>query len=64
MTAERYHFNNVGMVREIVYPNKAILSFKLNSREEKAILLSKVSAIAELGDVGHSSEALSLLWHT
>jgi hypothetical protein len=32
----------VGVVRELVYPNKAILHFKLHGKEEKAILLSKV----------------------
>ena len=39
----RYHFNQVGVVREIIYPNKAILAFRLNgtAKEDKAILLSK-----------------------
>lgn len=39
----RYHFNNVGVVKEILYPNKAIIGFKLNGKDEKAILLSKVA---------------------
>ena len=38
----RYHFNNTGVVRDLVYPNKAILLFRLHGKEEKAILLSKV----------------------
>lgn len=38
----RYHFNCGGTVKEIVYPNKAILTFKLNGATEKAILLSKM----------------------
>jgi len=43
----RYHFNQVGVVREIIYPNKAILAFRLNgtSKEDKAILLSKTLSI-------------------
>jgi len=35
----RYIFGITGTVREIVYPSKAILSFKYNGKEEKAILL-------------------------
>jgi len=35
----RYIFGNTGMVKEIVYPSKAILNFKNNGKEEKAILL-------------------------
>ena len=35
----KYHFNLVGTVKELIYPNKAILQFKLNEKEEKAILL-------------------------
>ena len=38
----RYHFNNSGSVKDTIYPNKAILLFKLNGKEEKAILLSKM----------------------
>ena len=43
----RYHFNQSGIVKEIVYPNKAILAFKLNKsgQDEKAILLSKYLTI-------------------
>jgi len=43
----RYHFNQVGVVREIIYPNKAILAFRLNgtAKEDKAILLSKQLSI-------------------
>jgi hypothetical protein len=37
----RYYFHNVGSVRELVYPNKAILVFRLHGKEEKAILLAK-----------------------
>ena len=35
----RYIFGITGTVREIVYPSKAILAFKYNGKEEKAILL-------------------------
>jgi len=42
----RYHFNQCGVVREIIYPNKAILAFRLNGGpEDKAILLSKLLTI-------------------
>ena len=39
--ANRYHFNLLGLVKEIVYPNKAIIHFKLNGKEERAVILSK-----------------------
>jgi len=35
----RYIFGITGTVKEIVYPSKAILSFKYNGKEEKAVLL-------------------------
>lgn len=35
----RYIFGITGTVREIVYPSKAILCFKFNGKDEKAILL-------------------------
>ena len=35
----RYIFGNTGMVKEIVYPSKAILTFKHAGKDEKAILL-------------------------
>ncbi len=38
----RYHFNLLGTVKEILYPNKAIVHFKLNGMDERAILLSKM----------------------
>ncbi len=38
---QKYNFGNRGVVRDLVYPNKAIVHFKLGGREEKAILLSK-----------------------
>ena len=41
-SGSRYYFNNVGTVRDLVYPNKAILSFKLNGKDERAILLAKM----------------------
>jgi len=37
--ANRYVFGLTGTVREIIYPSKAILSFRFNGKEEKAILL-------------------------
>ncbi len=37
---QRYIFGNRGVVRDIIY-NKAILHFRLNNRDEKAILLAK-----------------------
>lgn len=38
----KYHFNNIGVVKDLVFPNKAIVHFKLNGKDEKAVLLSKV----------------------
>ncbi len=38
----KYYFNNTGIVRDLIFPNKAILVFRLNGKEEKAILLSKM----------------------
>ncbi len=38
---QRYIFGNRGVVRELIYPNKAILHFRLSGRDEKAILLAK-----------------------
>ena len=35
----RYIFNITGIIKEIIYPSKAIISFRYNGREEKAILL-------------------------
>jgi len=35
----RYIFGITGVIREIIYPSKAILAFKYNGKEEKAILL-------------------------
>eukprot|EP00088_Acartia_fossae_P029978 TRINITY_DN30917_c0_g4_i1.p1 TRINITY_DN30917_c0_g4~~TRINITY_DN30917_c0_g4_i1.p1 ORF type:complete len:367 (-),score=45.87 TRINITY_DN30917_c0_g4_i1:293-1393(-) len=37
--SNRYIFGITGTVKEIVYPSKAILCFKYNGKEEKAILL-------------------------
>ena len=31
----KYHFNLVGTVKELIYPNKAILQFKLNLNSMK-----------------------------
>ena len=41
----KYHFNLLGTVKELIYPNKAILQFKLNEKEEKAILLRHSAAL-------------------
>lgn len=38
----RYHFGLLGHVKEILYPNKAVIQFKINDRDERAILLSKM----------------------
>jgi hypothetical protein len=38
----RYHFNNTGVVKDIVHPNKVLVHFKLMGKDEKAVLLSKV----------------------
>jgi len=35
----RYIFSIAGHIKEIIYPSKAIISFRYNGREEKAILL-------------------------
>jgi len=35
----RYIFSITGHIKEIIYPSKAIISFRYNGREEKAILL-------------------------
>ena len=35
----RYIFSITGVVKEIIYPSKAIIGFKYNGKEEKAILL-------------------------
>jgi len=35
----RYIFGNTGTVKEIIYPSKAIINFKFQGKEEKAILL-------------------------
>ena len=43
--SHRYHFNCTGMVKEIAYPNKAIIHFKLNGKDERALLLSKTLTI-------------------
>ena len=37
--ANRYVFGLTGTIREIIYPSKAILAFRFNGKEEKAILL-------------------------
>ena len=37
--AGRYVFGITGQIKEIIYPSKAILGFKYNGKEEKAILL-------------------------
>lgn len=37
----KYLFKNHGVVKEILFPNKAILTFNLAGQEEKAILLAK-----------------------
>lgn len=37
----RYHFNLMGNVKEIQIPNKAIIQFRMNGKDERAILLSK-----------------------
>lgn len=37
----KYHFKNRGTIRDIIPPARAIIGFKLNGRDEKAILLSK-----------------------
>ncbi len=38
---QRYIFGNRGIVRELIYPNKAIVHFRLNGRDEKCVLLAK-----------------------
>jgi hypothetical protein len=43
--SHRYHFNCTGMVKEIAYPNKAIIHFKLNGKDERALLLSKTLTV-------------------
>ena len=43
--SHRYHFNCTGLVKEIAYPNKAIIQFKLNAKDERALLLSKTLTI-------------------
>ena len=35
----RYIFSIAGHIKEIIYPSKAIISFRYNGKEEKAILL-------------------------
>jgi len=37
--AGRYIFGITGVIKEIIYPSKAILGFKYNGKDEKAILL-------------------------
>ena len=32
--SHRYHFNCTGLVKEIAYPNKAIIQFKLNAKDK------------------------------
>jgi len=41
----RYHFSLTGHVKEIIFQNKAIVYFKLNGKEERAVLLAKVFAV-------------------
>jgi hypothetical protein len=41
----RYHFSLMGHVKEIIFQNKAIVYFKLNGKEERAVLLAKVFAV-------------------
>ena len=37
----KYFFNNLGTVKELLFPNKVILQFKLNGKDEKAIAMKK-----------------------
>lgn len=41
-SVHRYHFGLLGYVKEILYPNKAVIQFKINDKDERAILLSKM----------------------
>ena len=41
----RYHFSLTGYVKEIIFQNKAIVYFKLNGKEERAVLLAKMFAV-------------------
>ena len=41
----RYHFNLHGTIKELNPPNKAIVHFTLNGREERALLLAKMAVI-------------------
>jgi len=47
--ANRYVFGITGTVREIIYPSKAIVAFKYNGKEEKAILLVNKLLLADGG---------------
>ena len=38
----KYHFSLIGYVREMLFQNKAIISFKLNGLEERGLLLAKM----------------------
>lgn len=48
--ANRYVFGLTGTVREIIYPSKAILSFRFNGKDEKAILLVHKLILASSGN--------------
>jgi hypothetical protein len=47
--ANRYVFGLTGTVREIIYPSKAILAFRFNGKDEKAILLVHKLLLADGG---------------
>ena len=38
----RYHFNLTGYIKELLTPHKAVVHFKLNGKEERGLLLSKM----------------------
>ena len=38
----RYHFNLTGYIKEVLTPHKAVVHFKLNGKEERGLLLSKM----------------------
>ena len=38
---QRYYFGNKGVVKEVALPNKLVLLFKLNGKEERCVMLTK-----------------------
>ena len=69
MPMHRYHFNLYGTVKEINLPgNKAIITFKLNGREERALLLGKsleevIKPHQSIGDIFKINETIHFDCH-